>query len=81
MNDILLVLAVGGINLLSFYLGSKLCRNEELDIRLPNINPIKKHKEYKEKKEVKREQEKMDVIMQNIDNYDGTSNGQKDVPI
>lgn len=81
MNDILLVLVVGIMNLLFFYLGLKLSRKERLDIRLPDLNPINKYKEHKEKEEVKREQEKLDVIMQNIDHYDGTPNGQKDIPM
>ena len=32
-------------------------------------------------KEQEKQQEKFDVIRQNIDNYDGTPNGQKDIPM
>lgn len=81
MNDIFLVLAVGMTNLLSFYLGAKLGRKEDEEgIKLPNLNPIKKIEEYKEKKEERKERERLDVIRQNIDNYDGTAEGQKDIP-
>ena len=81
MNDVLLVLAVSGMNLLSFYLGSKLSSHEKIDVKLPNLNPISKYKECKETQEAKKELERNNIIMQNIDNYDGTSNGQKDVPM
>jgi len=81
MNDILLVLIVGSMNLLSFYLGAKLGRKENAEgIKLPNLNPIAKLEEYKEKKEEQKEREKDDIIRQNIDNYDGTEEGQKDIP-
>lgn len=81
MNDILLVLTVSVMNLLSFYFGSKLSRNEGLDIKLTDFNPMNKYREHKEIQEAKKEAERNDIIMQNIDNYDGTSNGQKDVPV
>lgn len=79
MNNILLVLAVSGMSLLSFYLGAKL-GSKENGITLPNLNPITKLEEHKEKKEEQKERERLDIIRQNIDNYDGTAEGQKDIP-
>ena len=81
MNDVLLVLIVGSVNLLSFYLGASLGRKENVEsIKLPNLNLITKLGEYKEKKEEQKERERLDVIRQNIDNYDGTAEGQRDIP-
>lgn len=63
---------------LGIYLGQKLNRNEQI-----NINPIKAIDDYREEKEIKEhfkeEQSKFDIMLENIDNYDGTSIGQKDV--
>ncbi len=85
MNDVLLVLIVGSVNLLSFYLGAKLGGKENTEsIKFPNLNPITKLEEHKEKKEEQKEEQKererLDVIRQNIDNYNGTAEGQRDIP-
>ena len=52
MNDVLLVLIVGSMSLLSFYLGARLGKKENAEgIKFPNLNPITKLEEQKEKKE------------------------------
>lgn len=79
--EILLVWSVSMICLLAFSIGFKTGKGEQIEnkeIILPN--PIKTYREHKEKQEVKKEQERIDAIMQNIDNYDGTANGQIDIP-
>lgn len=43
-------------------------------------NPAKAYEEYKSKKEAKAEQDKIETILRNIENYDGTGFGQMDVP-
>lgn len=81
MNDVFFVLIVGSMNLLSFYLGARIGRKENAEsIKFPNLNPITKLEEHKEKREEQKERERLDVIRQNIDNYDGTAEGQKDIP-
>lgn len=75
------MLAVGFMNLLFFYFGMKINSDKKLDITMPVLNPVHKYKEYKEKEEWKKEQERLDTIMQNINCYDGTSIGQKDLPM
>lgn len=82
METILLILVVGFICLLCFYtgakIGQKVARGEtiELDIK----TPVEAYEEHKEKEEQKREQEKLQIISDNIDSYDGTGIGQKDIP-
>ena len=44
------------------------------------LNPVKAIKEHKASKEAKVEQDRISTILQNIENYDGTANGQEDVP-
>lgn len=48
-------------------------------INLPN--PLQAYREHKEREEEKKELERLEIIMENIENYDGTSAKQKDVPI
>lgn len=77
----LIIVSIG--NILCFIIGAiigqKTSRNESI-----NINPIKaidtaitEHREVKEKQE---EDEYNKTIMYNIDNYDGTGLGQKNLP-
>lgn len=80
MENILLILLVGLLNLLSFYFGAKLSTNKEQF----TINPMKayeNHVEEKERKVAKQEynekQREMRINLENIDNYDGTGLGQK----
>ena len=85
MNETLaMIICIGLMNILCFFIGAKIgqkvVKNEEL--KLPN--PIKTIKEdvvaYEETKEAMKEQEKLDTIAYNIDMYDGTSIGQKEIP-
>ena len=68
--EILMVWSVGLICLLAFYFGFNAGKGEQIEnkeIKIPS--PLDMYREHKEKQEVKREQDKFDVIMQNIDNY------------
>jgi hypothetical protein len=58
--------------------GQKVSKGEPIE--LPNINPIEKIREQIEKKEAKREQDRYEAIMQNVENYNGTGEGQRDIP-
>ena len=80
--DILYLLTIGTLNIVCFFIGAKVGQtvaNGE-KIEAPNLNPIKAAEERASKRAAKEEQDKMDVIMQNIERYDGTAQGQKDVP-
>jgi hypothetical protein len=59
-------------------LGQKVAKGEE--IKLPTVNPLEAFKEHQNKKEAEMEQNRIDTILQNIESYDGTANGQKEVP-
>lgn len=81
--EILLCTVFGVFILFSFVIGvrigQKLNNNEPI-----RLNPIKAIDEYKEEKEVKRQiketETKLNVMLDNIDSYDGTGLGQKDIP-
>ena len=68
--------------ILSYTLGLKngqKLKNEE-EIKIPEINPVKIVRNEIETFEQKKKQDAYDTMMANIDNYDGTGLGQKDIP-
>lgn len=83
--EIILILVVGALNIACFFIGAKVGQRvaKGESVELPSLNPVKAVKEHNEKKlaekEAEREQERIRTIMENIENYDGTPNGQKDV--
>lgn len=82
---LVLILAVSALNIACFFIGAKVGQRvtKGENIELPSLNPVKAVKEHNEKKqaekEAEREQERIRTIMENIENYDGTPYGQKDV--
>ena len=81
METIVLILLVGVLNLLAFLVGAKVGQkvvNKE-PVELPTINPITLYKEHKEKEEMSKEQEKLNTMLDNINNYDGSSANQKEI--
>ncbi len=83
METVLIIASIGIMNILCFFIGArvgqKVVRQEKIE-----LNPIKAvnkaKEERKEKKEKELEDEYMKTVMYNIDNYNGTSLGQKDIP-
>lgn len=80
MIILLAIALVGTLNIACFFIGAKIGQKVSRGETIEAPNPIKTLSEHREKKETRREQEKIDIIMQNIESYDGTSYGQKDVP-
>ena len=83
--EIVLILAVGALNIACFLIGAKVgqrvAKGEKIE--LPSANPVKAVREHNEKKraekEAEREQERINTILHNIEKYDGTERGEKDV--
>lgn len=80
--EVLLMLVMGAMNILCFLIGAKVGQavDKGKDIELPKINPLEMMREREEKREARREQDRLDTILRNIEAYDGTSHGQEDVP-
>jgi hypothetical protein len=87
--DIAVIVTIGTLMCVSFSLGALMvviATSQKNDKKLPIKlqNPIKLIEEKKENKilerEMKKEQEIYRTIAENIDNYDGTSRGQKKMP-
>lgn len=80
--EIALILTVGAMCIISFMVGAKVgqkvVKGEEIE--LPTINPMQAYREHEAKREHKKEQDRIDTILSNIESYDGTGIGQKDVP-
>ncbi len=81
--EILLVLCTGLVNALCFFIGAKTGNTvaNGKEIEMPTIkSPMEIVRERQSTKEAKKEQERLDTIMRNIEAYDGTANHQEDVP-
>lgn len=86
METILLVLVIGILCIVCFFVGArvgqKVVRGEE--IKTPDIsklNPMNIKKEREQKYEAEKEKNKLETILKNIERYDGTDAGQEDVPM
>lgn len=79
---ILIAILISTINLLCFYFGYKvgIKTNNKEEINLDGINPVKVINTINQSKEEAKEQERMRIIAENIDSYNGTGLGQKDIP-
>jgi hypothetical protein len=80
--ELLLMVLISLSNIACFLIGArvgqKVVKGEE--VKLPTVNPMEVYREHQERKEAERVQEKVEAIWRNIDNYDGTAQGQEDVP-
>lgn len=78
--EVLLLLVMAVTNIACFVIGAKVGQKvvKGEPVELPN--PVKAIKEHQAKKEAEFEQNKIDTIMRNIENYDGTEYGQEEVP-
>ena len=80
--EVLLLVVFSLSNILCFLIGArvgqKVTKGEE--VQLPTVNPMELYREQQARKEADRIKNKYETIMRNIDNYDGTSQGQEEVP-
>lgn len=78
--EVVTILAMGFICAACFLIGARVGQKVVKGETVELPNPVKAIKEHQAKKEAEFQQNKIDVIMENIENYDGTGYGQKDVP-
>ena len=79
--DVVMLLAICFCNLACFLAGAKVGQkvvNGE-PIETPSVSPMKAYKEHKAQKEAEAEKNRIDTILRNIDNYNGTGYGQEEV--
>ena len=85
LTIVLSILAISILNILCFFIGAKVGQlaSKGEEIKAPDfskLNPVKIYEEHKEKVKADRESEKINTILHNIEVYDGTGAGQKEVP-
>lgn len=80
--NIALIAVVGALNIVCFFVGAKVGQTvaKGEPIQAPTLNPAEIIREKQGKKEARREQDRFETIMQNIESYNGTSSGQREVP-
>ena len=81
--ELILFCSIFGLIIMASYTlglrnGQKLSKKEE--ITMPDVNPVSIVNKQIEKHEIKKEQDLLNIMMDNIDNYDGTGAGQKELP-
>ena len=79
--EILLVITVGALCIGCFLIGAKVGQtvSKGESIELPSANPFEAYRKSEAKREAKAEQDRIDKILRNVDNYDGTGRGQEEV--
>ena len=78
--EVALVAETALMCIICFIIGAKVGQAAAEGRKIEIANPIKARREREAQRETNAEQERIDTIMRNIENYDGTSRGQKDVP-
>lgn len=80
--EVLLMAVMGAANIVCFIVGAKVgqavSRGEP--VQLPKADPVAAIRENQERKAGQAEQERREIILRNIENYDGTGFRQEDVP-
>ena len=81
IENILMLLLISTLNIVCFFVGAKIGQKivKGEDIKAPEITFTNPLENYRKKKQTEAEQNKIDTIIQNIESYNGTSAGQKDV--
>ena len=82
MEALLIIAAVAASNIVCFMIGAKVGQtvSKGEEVKLPNLNPLEAVREHNAKKEAEYQQSRLDTILGNIDSYDGTGEGQTDIP-
>lgn len=80
--EVLLFAVMAISNIVCFIIGAKVGQavSKGEEIKTPAIDPLKAYREHEAKREAQKEQERLDTIMRNIEAYDGTGDGQEEVP-
>lgn len=77
-----LIMFIYGLSIMiAFLIGAKVTQKayENEEINLPNFNPIKAVEEHRARMETNREQEQINTMLENINNYRGDGLGQKEI--
>lgn len=77
--EALLIGVAGAVNILCFLIGAKVGQAVVKDREITIPSPAKAVAEYRESREYKKEQEEIETMLENIENYDGTGMNQIEI--
>ena len=79
--EILLVITVGALCIGCFLIGAKVGQtvSKGESIELPSVNPFDAYRKNEARKMAQEERDRINTILRNVDNYDGTGRGQEEV--
>ena len=82
MEALLIAIVNTLLNVVCFLIGAKVGQKVSKGeaIELPNPNPIEAIRKHQNKREADRKLNRLETIMNNIETYDGSSIGQREVP-
>ena len=78
--EALLMVIMGAVNILCFMIGAKVGQTVAKGEKVEMPNPLKAVQEHQARKEAEHQMSKVEAILHNVDAYDGTGYGQKEVP-
>lgn len=79
--EILLAITVGALCVSCFLIGAKVGQtvSKGETIELPSANPFDAYRKNEARKMAQEERDRINTILRNVDNYDGTGRGQEEV--
>lgn len=82
LSILIIIIAVSTLNMACFFIGAKVGQKvvKGEPLVMPSLNPMEAIREHNSRKEAERQQKRDEIILQNIERYDGTPFGQEDVP-
>lgn len=82
METVIIIIAVGAMCIASFFVGAHVGNKVSKDepIELPKVDPMKVIRQKNERAEAKAKQAEVDAVLRNINRYNGTAEGQEDIP-
>lgn len=82
METVLLIITIGALCMACFFLGASVRQKVDKGetIKMPNLNPSDLYQEHQRKQELDKKAKQREVLLRNIENYDGTPYGQEDIP-
>lgn len=80
METIIAIIAVGAVNILCFLVGARVGQAVKQGQTVPIPDPVAAVSNAKAKHRQEKEDKTMEVLWHNIECYDGTAQGQKEVP-
>ena len=80
--EVITIAVTGALCIVCFFIGAKVGQtvSKGEDIKVPTVNPLELYRAHQGRKEAEKEAEKLEALMHNIEVYDGTSAGQKEIP-